>query len=65
MLQLSQNTDVLELYSFVAKLYATLLYYHFIFKQNILVMIVIKIITLLLFKFLLSAILKAIVSSAK
>lgn len=51
--KLAQNTDTLELYSFVTKLYGFLLYYHFLFKHNILVMIVIKIITLLLFQFLL------------
>ena len=50
---ISSNTDTLELYSFVIKLYGFLLYYHFLFKHNILVMIVIKIITMLLFQFLL------------
>lgn len=52
-IQLNSNTDTLELYSFVIKLYGYLLYYRFLFQHNILVMIVIKIITLLLFQFLL------------
>ena len=52
-IQLNSNTDTLELYSFVIKLYGFLLYYRFLFNHNILVMIVIKIITVLLFQFLL------------
>ena len=45
------NTDTLELYSYVIKLYGFLLYYRHLFKYNIFAMFAIKSITLLLCHF--------------
>ena len=51
---MNQNTDTLELYSFVINLYAFLLYYRYLFTYNIFAIFAIKSMTFLFFKFILN-----------